>query len=84
MTGCCLVNFLQVTLSPVTTNKRMSAILHYGALAVRILWSLVLAYFMINLVTIFFTRMLPHLMYGEEEMESKAGSQSGVKCAIAI
>ena len=82
MAGLLLVpNFLQLALraelSPVITQKAMSSsVLHYGAVTVRIVWSLVLLFFMTNLVTIFFTRMLPHLLYGQDEVESKAGSQS--------
>ena len=49
----------------------MSAILHYGRLAARLLWSGVLLYFMINLLIVFFGRMLPYLIFGQEEVESK-------------
>lgn len=54
----------------------MSDILNTGRLVLRILWSLLLLYFMTNLVIIFFGRMLPHLIFGQQEIESKMKVES--------
>ena len=49
----------------------MSDILHFCRFAVRLIWSFILLYFMINLLIVFFGRMLPLLIFGKEKVESK-------------